>query len=118
MARLTLVIGILLILVGAVGYFGTGTGSVTAWIPAFFGVPLVVLGLLARREAARMHAMHAVSLVAMLGVVGSLYRPIKAFAAGEFAFSAAVASQTAMAVLCGTLLAACIKSFVDARLRK
>ncbi|MEM8857269.1 MAG: hypothetical protein AAGD96_03055 [Chloroflexota bacterium] len=41
-----IVIGILLIVLGLYGRFGTGTTSMTALIPAFFGIPITILGIL------------------------------------------------------------------------
>lgn len=118
MPQLTLILGLLLILLGAGGYLGTGTESVTALIPTFFGVPFVLLGLLARKDNLRMHAMHVASLLALLGLIGALVRPARKLFAGELSFSTALASQAAMALLCGAFLVLCIKSFVDARLRR
>ena len=118
MPQLTIALAILLVLLGAGGYFGTGRTSVTALIPAFFGVPFLLSGLVALKDGLRMHAMHAASLLALLGVAGALFRPAKALAAGALEFNTAVASQLTMAVLCAVFLALCIKSFVDARHRE
>jgi hypothetical protein len=52
MDRLTIVLGIVLVLlgVGAFGYALTGEqASVTALIPAFFGLPILGLGVAAAR---------------------------------------------------------------------
>ena len=118
MPRLTILFGVLLILLGAGGYFGPGRTSVTALIPAFFGVPFLLLGLVALKDGLRKHAMHAASLLALLGVVGALFRPVKTLLAGAFEFNTAVASQFTMAALCVVFLGLCIKSFVDARVRR
>ena len=72
MASTTIVFGILLTLLGLVGYFLTGTSSLTALIPALFGLLLLVLGFLARSESMRKHAMHAAAAVALVGCVGAL----------------------------------------------
>jgi len=117
MARISIIFGVLLILLGVGSYFGTGVPSVTALIPAAFGVVLAVLGRVAFRESARKHAMHAASVVGLLGVVGALARPVKAALGGEFAMSAAAVSQLLMALLCAVFLGLCVKSFVDARRR-
>ncbi len=47
MAKITIGLGIVLIALGFGSYFGTGQASVTALIPAFFGLPLLLLGLVA-----------------------------------------------------------------------
>ncbi len=53
MPSTTRLTGILLIVIGVAGYQLTGRTSLTAMIPAFFGVAFVVLAWVARREAAR-----------------------------------------------------------------
>ena len=54
MQRLTLVIGGILVVLGVVAYVATGAASVTALIPAFVGLLLVICGLIAGRgERAR-----------------------------------------------------------------
>ncbi len=47
MANVTIGLGIVLLALGLGSYFGSGRTSVTALIPAFFGLPLLVLGWLA-----------------------------------------------------------------------
>ena len=48
MAKITITFGVLLILLGVIGYLAPGIHSLTALIPAVFGLVLVVLGFLAR----------------------------------------------------------------------
>jgi hypothetical protein len=74
MARFTILIGLLLTLVGVGSYFyalltvGDANGpSPTALIPAFAGVPILLLGCVALKESLRKHAMHIVALLALLG---------------------------------------------------
>ena len=59
MPSITRTVGFLLVLLGVVGYFGTGRASVTALIPALVGAVFLVLALVARNPDARKHAMHA-----------------------------------------------------------
>ena len=47
MPQFIIVIASVLILQGLAGYFGTARVSVTALIPAFFGLPIALAGLLA-----------------------------------------------------------------------
>lgn len=119
MPAITIIYGILLILLGAAGFFGTGATSPTALIPAAFGVPVLLLGLLARaRPAARMHAMHGAVLLALVGFLGSLSGLMKLpalLSAQPPDRPAAVAAQSAMALLSVIFVALCVKSFVDAR---
>jgi len=114
MASTTIGIGAFLILLGLGGYFGSGMASVTALIPAFFGVLLAALGYLARDEAKRKAAMHLAAGVGLLGMVGSLIRPIRALGAGA-ALNFAIAMQLIMGAALALFVALCVRSFVNAR---
>ena len=113
MASTTIVFGLVLTLLGVCGYFLTGTSSLTALIPALFGLLLVVLGFLARSEGIRMHAMHAAVTIALVGciaAVASLLRTPLGLRP-----SVAVYSQMAMALVTGIYVALCVRSFISAR---
>lgn len=119
MARITITIGVILMLLGMGTYLGGGQKSVTALIPAFFGLPLALLGLAALKDAWRKHAMHVAAGLALLGFVGALARPVQKTLAGEPPpLSLALASQLLMAILCVTLVILAVKSFIDARRRR
>jgi hypothetical protein len=113
MASTTLLFGILLTVLGLAGYALTGGASVTALIPALFGLALVGLGLVARKEHLRKHAMHAAAAVALLGFAGAVFPFFRGITAGRT--DLAVLSQGAMVVLTGVFVALCVKSFIDAR---
>jgi uncharacterized membrane protein (UPF0136 family) len=113
MASTTVAFGLLLTLLGLAGYFLTGTSSVTALIPAFLGVILIVLGILARADHVRKHAMHAAATVALLGFVGALFSLLRTPIGLRPAM--AVLSQAATVLLTGVFLALCVRSFIDAR---
>ncbi len=66
MARTTIGFGIAMIALGLIGYFGSNMVSVTALIPAIFGVLLVVFGAIAQKEHLRKHAMHGAAVVGLL----------------------------------------------------
>ncbi|MGH9632550.1 MAG: hypothetical protein ACRD7E_29950 [Bryobacteraceae bacterium] len=122
MATTTIGFGVALIVLGLGGYFGTGSDSVTALIPAFFGLVLVILGMMARDPGKLKIAMHlaaAVGLLGFLGTVPGLMR-IGAVLGGDetVARPNAVIAQAIMAVLTGVFLVICIKSFIDARRRR
>ncbi len=118
MANVTIGFGVALMALGLGGYYATGRTSPTALIPLAFGILLLVCGVLARREAWRKHAMHGAAVLALLGFLGPL-RVAKQMLAllqgAEVAHRAAVLDQLAMMVLCGVLLALCIRSFIVAR---
>ena len=114
MPSTTRTLGIVLIVLGLIGYFGTGRVSVTALIPAFFGAVFVILALMARSDAARKHAMHAAVAIALLGLLGTLVRLIPALGAGQLT-RPAVLAQLVMSMLLAGYVALGVKSFKDAR---
>lgn len=113
----TIALGIALIVVGVAGYFLTGGVSLTALIPAVFGVVLALTGVVARDERKRKHAMHAAVVVALLGFLGSIrgLLQIGAVFDGTAARPAAVVSQSIMAVLTLGYIVMAVQSFVKAR---
>jgi hypothetical protein len=118
-ARIALLFGALLIVVGLAGYFGTGAEHVTALIPAFIGLSLVLLGWIAQKEKLRMHAMHGAVLVGLVGFIGGVVRLIKPvstlLSGGEIERPIAVVMTALMTILCGVFVGLCVKSFIDAR---
>jgi len=117
MPSVTIALGVVLIILGLAGYFLTGAVSVTALIPAFFGLVLAVAGVIARDPGKRKHAMHAAVVVALLGFLGSArgLLQIGALMNGTAARPAAVISQTIMAVLTLVYIVMAVRSFVQAR---
>lgn len=117
--KLSINIGILLTLLGILSYILTDFVSITALIPAFFGIVFAGLGFWGKNsESMRKHTMHASLLLALLGLAGSfsgLLALIGAFSGIMPERMGAVVSQSIMAVLCILFLIAGIKSFVDAR---
>lgn len=114
MGPIAILFGLALSILGGVLYALAEVRSVTALIPTFFGVALIVLGLLARIDKARMHVMHLAALLGLIGLIFPAYRAGIALVAGR-GFSLPVVGQLIMAGLCSVFLALCIKSFIDAR---
>jgi hypothetical protein len=106
--------GLILIVLGVASYMLTGRTSVTALIPAIFGAVLVVCALIARKETARKHAMHAAVAVGLLGTLAALGRGIPAASSGGAA-RPAVLSQLVMGVLLLIYVALGVQSFIAAR---
>ena len=118
MPGLTIAFGLILIALGVVGYFATGRQSPTALIPAFAGALFTVLGVVAQKPGLRKHAMHAAALLGVLGLVGTaggIPRLITLLAGGAVARPAAAVVQSVMAVLSALFVAACVRSFIEAR---
>jgi hypothetical protein len=122
MAKLTIGFGVVLILLGAWGFIGTGSTHPTALIPAYFGLVLAWAGILANSEDAkrRMLWMHVAVTAGLLGFLGAGARAIvevvKAHGAplGDAA-AVAVRFQVAMAVICLVFVGLCVRSFIAAR---
>jgi uncharacterized membrane protein len=119
-APISIGIGILLIVLGPIGWFAADEDkqSWTAFIPAIFGAVLVILGFLALQEKMRKHAMHAAVMVGLLGFIAAAARVVPAGLSGELKNPLAFAMQLAMALLCGVFVGLCVKSFIDARRRR
>lgn len=118
MTKTTIGVGILLIVIGVGAYFGSGAKSITALIPAFFGLPISLLGIAALREKWQKHAMYGAVALALLGFFGSVSGLPKLFtliAGGEVARPTAVVVQSIMAISCAVLVALGIRSFIEAR---
>lgn len=118
MVRETFTFAILLVLLGVISYFGTGGESITALIPAFFGVVFLLLAQIMRDESKAKHAGHAAAVLALLGLVGSA-RGVPGFLTlaqgGEVERPAAAVAQFLMTLGCLVFLILGIKSFRDAR---
>jgi hypothetical protein len=118
-APVTIVIGLLLIALGLGGYFGTDQVSLTALIPAYFGAPLLLLGLLGLNDKLRKHAMHAAVAVGLLGFLGAIFPLAMRLISGKpFELRTAAAMQLIMAALCLLLVALGVRSFIAARRRR
>lgn len=117
MPSTSIISGILLILLGIAGYiYGTANGnaSLTALIPAAFGLLLAIFGFIGKQnESLRKHLMHAAVLVALLGFLIPTVR--LASQAGNLSVSFAVVSQALMALICLFFVILSVQSFINAR---
>jgi hypothetical protein len=93
--------------------------SITAYIPMFVGIPLLILGIVAEtREGARKHAMHAAAALGLLGGLAALGRGIpKALEImrGEEVDLLPTSMVWAMTLICITFVLVCVESFISAR---
>lgn len=118
MPQRSVVLGVILTLLGIVGYAMSGGASMTALIPALFGILFIVAGVMGRKENLRKHAMHGAAALSLLGILGSFGGLMKFFAmlgGAELERPAAVIAQSVMAILCIAFLVLSVKSFIDAR---
>lgn len=117
MPATTIALGAALVILGLAGYGLTGAASLTALIPAAFGLLFVLAGLLARNDRWRMHAMHVAVVIAILGFLGS-FRGVLGIGTvfdGTAVRPAAVVSQTIMALLTLGYIVVAVRSFIQAR---
>lgn len=127
MPVVSVVFGLLLIALGMWGYWGGDLGlweplglappeklSVTALIPAFIGMVLVGLGLLAFKESLLKHAMHGAAMIGLLGLVAAIGRMVMI---GSVKGVGGVSLLT-MTLLCAVFVALCVNSFIQVRRRR
>jgi hypothetical protein len=118
MPRQATVFGLLLIVLGIVGYAATGAESITALIPAFFGIVMFLLGRIAVKESARKTTMHIAAVWALLGLLGTVQGLIslgQMLTGSEIPRPAAAISQSIMAILCLIFIVMAVNSFLAAR---
>jgi uncharacterized membrane protein len=121
LAKLTLVLAVLLVALGLVGYIGTGSLHPTALIPAWFGLALGIFGFLAisPNEGRRKLFMHINVTVALLGFIGSTAEAIRGYvhahSAGMEPDQIALASKITLAGLLLVYVILCVRSFIAAR---
>lgn len=121
MAKMTLLFAALLVALGLVSYFGTGSQHPTALIPTWFGLALGLFGFLAisPSETRRKLFMHINVTIGLLGFLGAAWRALQSYeharSVGIEPDKIALSAQLTMAGLLLIYVALCVKSFVDAR---
>jgi hypothetical protein len=122
MARLTILFGIVLILLGGFGYVATGSHFPTALIPSAFGIVLAILGFFAHTPETkrRMLLMHIAVTIGLLGFLGTVKGGIVDYLlmtvnGQQFPHPAAVEEKAAMCVLLLVFVVLCVRSFIAAR---
>lgn len=121
MPKFSIVLGIIFIVMGLYGYFGISSESITALIPTFFGIALLIPGWIGLNEKYLKHAMHGAAVLTLLGFAGTVGGLIKFFrmlGGEEMQRPAAVTVQAIMSILCLLFLVFAVKSFIDARRNK
>ncbi len=121
MPTLTIALGVCLSILGFAGYLGGGRTSLTALIPAAFGLVFLILGAAAFRPPLRKHVMHAAAALALIGFLATVRAVGKMpalLSGGPVERPLAVVAQSIMALLCAVFVALCVKSLIDARRRR
>lgn len=118
MARVTIGFGAALVLLGIIGFVGSGAESVTALIPSFFGAVFVALGVAGRSTDRRAMTMHIAAALAVLGIAGSIAGLVDLpdlLAGNDLERPWAVAVQSIMAVVLVVYLVLAVRSFIAVR---
>lgn len=121
MARVTFAFGILLIALGLIGFWGTGSIHYTALIPTWFGLALAAGGLLAisPHEGRRKLFMHINVTVGLIGLIGAVAVALQGYgharSLGENPDYIALAAKLTMAGLLLIYVNLCVRSFIQAR---
>jgi uncharacterized membrane protein len=121
MAKISITLGIILIILGLISYFGISSESITALIPTFLGIPVLILGFLGLNEKYLKHAMHGAAVLMLLGfggTVGGLIKFFRMLGGAVFERPSAITIQAIMALICLVFLILAIKSFIDARRKR
>ncbi len=118
MSKITLIVGLLLVVLGVVLYVNSDLEAARKWtglIPAFVGLPVAILGGIgmAGGENARKHTAHIAVMLTLIGALGGFGRGIPG--AINNGFGLAVTGQLIMGVLCLIHVALSVRSFIKAR---
>ena len=113
----TLMQGFFLVVLGIIFYlFPEDKSSVTALIPSFIGLGLLIPGYLAyTNENMKMHAMHATAVFALIGTLGGAMGIPDAIA-GDW--GRATIARIVLLLLCGEYMFFSIMSFRAARIKR
>ena len=115
MPQMSMIFGLFLIVWAAI--FSMKSKSITSWIPAMLGAPILVSGILAHFFPAQKKIwMHVAVLFGLFAFLGG-FRFFKGLGsdAGLFANPKAAYSQLMLLVLGGLYTFSCVKSFIWAR---
>ena len=121
MAKLTLFIALILIVLGVAVFIATGSHAPTALIPAYFGILLGGLGMLANTTDSkrRMLFMHIAVTVGLVGFIFPGWRggaDLLAQMHGQLvAYPIAMKEELAMAAICLVYVLLCVRSFIAVR---
>ncbi|KAB1644819.1 hypothetical protein [Gulosibacter chungangensis] len=115
MPRITIGLGIILILVGLVSYIVTSFASWTALIPAILGALILISGLIGLKN--QKIGIHIALVFALLGIIGTAMNVFKLgeLFAGTAERPAAIIASTITFVLLIVYIVVGVRSFINAR---
>jgi fucose 4-O-acetylase-like acetyltransferase len=120
MAKITVLFGVLLIILGAASFILTGHKFPTSLIPVAFGILLVIFGGMAetpqtRRRMLFMHIAVTIGRLGFLATAPALLSAVQLFKGKLFPYPAAIEEKAAMSVLLLIYVVLCVRSFIAAR---
>ncbi len=120
MAKLTILFGILLVIIGVSGFVVTGSAHPTALIPAAAGVLFIIFGVLASTENSKkrmlwMHISVTIALLLFLGLIPADIDVIRLSRGVSFPHPIAILEKSATSLLCLLYVLLCVRSFIAAR---
>jgi len=120
MAKTTITLGVVLILLGILGFVTTGSQHPTALISAIVGLILSILGFFSltddtKKRMLYMHIAVTVGLLGFLGTAWSIVNYIQMLRGRQFPHPIAVEEKAAMAAVLLFFVLLCVRSFITAR---
>lgn len=117
MRNVCFICSVALIILGAVGYLawesiGAEEQSITAAIPAFIGIPMLIGGIISIKN--NMMGMHIAVLFSLLGALAGLGRLGMSISKGSFE-GPAPKLVAAMTIICAAFTIFAVRSFIAAR---
>jgi len=111
MAQKSITTGAILVILGIVVTIVSDSNSATSLIPTFVGVIYLLLGLAGKQKPElNHHFMHGAAAISLLAIIGSLGSLI-----GRSSTGWALFAQLATSVICAVFLVSAIQSFKVAR---
>lgn len=120
MARVSILFGLTLIILGLYSYFGVSTESITALIPAFVGVIILILGVIGLKEKNLKNTMHIAAVLMLIAFIGSVrgFIALPDLFLGTAERPWAIIAQVIMGIIALIFLIMAIRSFIDSRKKK
>lgn len=120
MSKLTIGLGVLLILIAVAGFVATGSSHPTSLIPAGIGLLFCVFGVLAgspdpKKRMLWMHIAVTVALLLFLGTIPADIAVLRLSRGADLPHPIAIEEKAAMSLLCLLFVLLCIRSFIEAR---
>jgi hypothetical protein len=120
MAKVTVLFGVLLILLGGVSFLLTGHKFPTSLIPVAFGILLITFGRMAEtpvpgRRMLFMHIAVTIGLLGFLATAPALVQVVELVKGKPFPYPAAIEEKAAMSALMLIYVLLCVRSFIAAR---